>query len=328
MPCYNVEKTVQEAIESVLNQSYSNFVFKIINDCSPDNTDAVIRTILNDPSKNPHNIQIEYIMNKENRGIIGNTNYSIEIAQGKYLLICHADDVFHPDLIEREVEALEAYPSASFVSTRALLIDENSKTRGERFFPYEFRKRLFNELSLEDIYNYFLKYNCFITSPSVMARVDIYQQKVKRWNPDLGPHADTEAWFQLGKYGTHVLINLPLIKYRESFSSFSFNHFKERIKQHDFFDIMDEQLKKVDELGIKLSKNSSRYYGFLQFKDWGLRYYNLIKLKKEIPPIPKYNILNILRTAVETPWHFNYFIKSFSIHMVAALLRSVRGLFG
>lgn len=113
MPAYNHETYVGEAIESVLNQTYQDFEFIIINDGSTDNTEQVIKSY-SDP-------RIRYY-SQENMDAPRTINRGISESRGKYISIINSDDVYHPERLALLVEEAER-KSIKFLITDVSFID-------------------------------------------------------------------------------------------------------------------------------------------------------------------------------------------------------------
>jgi glycosyltransferase involved in cell wall biosynthesis len=88
LPAYNCEKYIAQAIESVLQQTFTDLELIIINDGSIDKTESIILSF-SDP-------RIIYLKNEINRGLIFTLNKAIEIAQGNYIARMDADDISLP----------------------------------------------------------------------------------------------------------------------------------------------------------------------------------------------------------------------------------------
>jgi glycosyltransferase involved in cell wall biosynthesis len=88
MTVYNGEPFLSEAIQSILNQTYTNFEFIIVEDCSSDNSR---QTILDFAKKDS---RIVYILHEENKGINYSRKEYMQHAKGKYCAVIDADDVF------------------------------------------------------------------------------------------------------------------------------------------------------------------------------------------------------------------------------------------
>ncbi len=109
MPCYNVEKYVAEAIESILNQTFTDFEFIIINDGSTDNTAQIIRQYAKQDKR------IKFIDNKKNSGFIATSNQCLDLATGEYIAKMDSDDISLPERLAKQVEFLDANPEYGMV---------------------------------------------------------------------------------------------------------------------------------------------------------------------------------------------------------------------
>ena len=97
IPCYNYAEYVGEAIESVINQTYSNIELIVINDGSTDNSDNVIKKL-------QKKYNFKYI-NQHNQGIIAVRNQAINVAKGEYLVQLDADDYIDKTYIKKCLKA-------------------------------------------------------------------------------------------------------------------------------------------------------------------------------------------------------------------------------
>ena len=122
MPVYNGEKYLREAIESILNQSYSDFEFIIVNDGSTDNTVEILNEYTDS--------RIKRINNLKNIGLVGSLNCAIETAQGKLIARMDADDISTPDRFEKQVAYLDAEPKVSVLGTYMKHIDAEGNNLG------------------------------------------------------------------------------------------------------------------------------------------------------------------------------------------------------
>jgi len=116
MPAYNHEKYIGEAIESVLNQSFEDFEFVIINDGSTDRTDEVIRSY--------GDRRIKYYV-QENMDAFNALNRGLSLAKGRYIAILNSDDVYHRERLSFLCDAIERH-KACFLITNVSLINETS----------------------------------------------------------------------------------------------------------------------------------------------------------------------------------------------------------
>lgn len=125
LPVYNAEKTIGRAVESILEQTFSNFELLIINDGSTDRTSKIISDF-SDPRIS--------ILSQENKGLVLSLNRGIESAIGKYIARMDADDISLPGRLEKQVSFLGKNPSYAIVGTATKIIYEDGK-KGIRYRP-------------------------------------------------------------------------------------------------------------------------------------------------------------------------------------------------
>lgn len=116
MPAYNAEKYIGRAVESILNQTYTDLELVIVEDGSTDNTPEIISSY--------HDSRVKLIWNNQNRGIAYSTNLGIEKAKGSYIALMDDDDMAAKDRLELQVEYLEEHPDIDILGGRAAKIDE------------------------------------------------------------------------------------------------------------------------------------------------------------------------------------------------------------
>lgn len=129
MGVYNTpnEEMLSQAINSIINQTYSDWEFVICDDGSTDRTWDILCKLVNQDSR------IVLIKNEENMGLASTLNNCLDISNGEYIARQDADDYSLPERLEKQVEFLNKNNEYSIVGTRANLFDLNSiwGTRGE-----------------------------------------------------------------------------------------------------------------------------------------------------------------------------------------------------
>lgn len=111
MSVYNTcEEFLREAIESILNQTYKDFEFLIINDGSKNNAEDVINSY--DDSR------IRYIKNEQNLGLIGSLNKGLELASGDYIARFDSDDKSRPERLEKQVKFMDENPQVGLLGAQ------------------------------------------------------------------------------------------------------------------------------------------------------------------------------------------------------------------
>lgn len=109
MPVYNGQKYLSEAIESILNQTFTDFEFIIINDGSTDRTEEIILSYADH--------RIIYVKNEENLQIVKTLNKGILLAKGKYIARMDADDISLPTRLEKQITFMRENPHIDILGT-------------------------------------------------------------------------------------------------------------------------------------------------------------------------------------------------------------------
>lgn len=122
MPSYNTAKYISESIQSVLNQTYPYWELIIVDDCSNDNTDEVVKEYLADS-------RIRYLKNEKNSGAAISRNYALREAKGKWIAFLDSDDLWLPEKLKKQIEFM-VNGGYYFSYTNYEEIDESSKSMG------------------------------------------------------------------------------------------------------------------------------------------------------------------------------------------------------
>lgn len=118
MPVYNQEQYLSAAIESILNQTFKDFEFVIVNDGSTDGTEVILSQV-SDPRVR--------IVSGPHVGFLRALDHGVREAKGKWVARMDSDDISAPDRLERELEFLEAHPECSFVGSVYGIVTPNGK---------------------------------------------------------------------------------------------------------------------------------------------------------------------------------------------------------
>lgn len=100
MPSYNTANYIEASIESVRRQTYENWELIIVDDCSTDDTDEVVRPFLSDR-------RIRYLKNEQNSGAAISRNRALREAKGKWIAFLDSDDLWLPEKLEEQVAFME-----------------------------------------------------------------------------------------------------------------------------------------------------------------------------------------------------------------------------
>lgn len=195
MPVYNGEKYLKEAIESILNQTYTNFEFIIINDGSTDKSEEIILSYTD--------TRINYISNSANIKLIKTLNVGLNAATGKYICRMDADDISLQNRIELQVDFMENHPKYVLAGTYVNTINELG----------QLQKTIEYYTQDEDLRFAMIHYCPFI-HPSVILRSDILKKTNFHYLEDYIHAEDYHLWTILANEGKVANIPLYLLNYR------------------------------------------------------------------------------------------------------------------
>lgn len=191
MPVYNASSFIEESISSILQQTFSDFEFIIINDGSTDNSRNIISSYTDS--------RIRIIDNEQNLGVIRSLNKGIELARGKYIARMDADDIALSNRFEKQVAFLESNPDYGLVGGYMQLHPSGTVVRVPT--------------SDEELKATMLFHNPFV-HPAVMIRKSILIRHQLTYDESLFAAEDEGLWFRIAQYCK--IANLPevLVKYR------------------------------------------------------------------------------------------------------------------
>jgi len=193
---------VGAAIESILNQTFEDFEFLIIDDGSNDETPQVLSKY--------NDIRIRHIR-QENRGLVATLNLGISLARGQYIARQDADDISHPSRLEKQVAFFESHPKYNLLGTWAQIYEGEKPS--ERFHRHPIEHR---ELKYNLLFDNLFVHSSVMFKKSVFLQVEGYTT-----DPAFKLVEDYELWSKISRVG--MVANLPevLVNYREVSGSYS-----------------------------------------------------------------------------------------------------------
>ena len=121
MPSYNTAQYIVDSINSVLAQTYTNWELIIVDDCSTDQTEEIIKAVGEE--------RIRFFKNEKNSGAAVSRNYALRQAQGKWIAFLDSDDLWHPEKLEKQIGFMKEH-GYHFSYTNYEEIDEASQPNG------------------------------------------------------------------------------------------------------------------------------------------------------------------------------------------------------
>lgn len=202
MAAYNAEKTIRQAIDSVLAQTYSNFELLVVNDCSKDHTQRIVEEYCQRDER------VKLIVNPHNMGVSHTRLNGLKAATGEWIAVLDSDDAWLPEKLEKQME-LQKRTGASLSYTASQFIDANGKKIDW----------VLNVPGKVD-YRTLLKQN-ILSNSSSLCRRELYE---KYYAIGDGMHEDFALWLNILKSGELAYgVNEPLLIYRISAHSKSGN---------------------------------------------------------------------------------------------------------
>lgn len=208
MSVYNTEKYLEEAIKSILNQTFEDFEFIIIDDMSNDTSPKILKKF----SEKDDRIRVIY--NKERIGLARTLNNGIKEADGKYIARMDADDVSHPERFQKQIEFLEQNEDIYILGTWAHWINENGEIIKEARFPIT--------INGTDLYK-----TGAALHPSIMIRKKLFDEKGLLYNAAYDIGLEFELYMRTLKNGFKIG-NIPeyLLFYRINKEGMTSTHLK------------------------------------------------------------------------------------------------------
>ena len=204
IPTYNRASLLKEAIQSVLDQTYTDYEIIVVDDGSNDNTDEVVSKLNQSSGKVRYYYQV-------NSGRSAARNYGISLAKGEYVAFLDADDKFLPDKLYTEVRALEDNPDYGMAYSYSIAVDENGgRLRGGSRLP---RTKLSGRIYPEML---FFK-GTTITTPTVMVRTRVLSE-VGGFDETMHICEDLDMWRRIARRYKVLQIeeHLSVVRYRNN----------------------------------------------------------------------------------------------------------------
>ena len=188
MTVYNGLPYLHAAIESILDQTFKEFEFLIVNDCSTDESRQVILSY-QDP-------RIRLMDNPENLNQTLSLNRGLSETRTEFVARMDADDVSHPQRLERQMQYLARHPDVVAVGTHLRFINAQGEVTGKFEFPED-------DLPLR----WMQLFDCPVSCGAVMFRRSVIWDKFGGFDPSIRYAQDWELWSRV--LPEHLLANIP-----------------------------------------------------------------------------------------------------------------------
>jgi glycosyltransferase involved in cell wall biosynthesis len=317
LPSYNYEKYIKEAIDSVLKQTYKNWELIIIDDGSSDNSVNIIKSY-----KDKRII----FHTQKNQGVTKTLNRALDISSGDYICFLDADDVYHPEKLEKQVEMMKS--GYDMVTTQVEAINDEGEPSNDKFFNL-----WWNTFNPKIVFGKNIEFNFFngnyLCKSALMLKRELFD-KYGKFNTKLITAYDLELWL---KMLPHIKINRcehVLTYYRwHGLNETSTNTLRMRIELLLIYDKYLESLKlSIKEDPKRVNKFILGFIYYIRIQGLQDAYITLQILKQDKDStIDSYdylyqeNALNILKKIVENKDLDFKFVKKGQDEKIEKLLR-------
>jgi len=191
MPVYNGSNYLSSAIGSALGQTYSAIQLIIVDDCSTDNSEQIIKNYLSDA-------RILFIRNNTNLGVATSRNVALEYATGKFIAFLDQDDIWLPNKLELQVAAAKKHPEVGLLHSLYARIDTKGALLPE-YLKLD-RSQFGNSSAKIDVDNVFEElFICNDIQPLTSLIPKKVLDEVGWFNPDLPGVDDYELWLRIAR---------------------------------------------------------------------------------------------------------------------------------
>lgn len=203
IPVYNGEPHVAQAVSSVLQSTYEDFELVVVDQQSTDRTVELVSA--HDDER------IRLVHNTETKGVVANWNRAIEECRGELIKMVCADDAIVPTALAKQVEALDANPSAVMAASRRSVIDETGKVLMEGRGLGGMKGLVRGDDAISRCIR--TGTNAFGEPPAVMVRGDVWKRTLP-WSGKFPFLVDLEMWFRILRHGDLVALPESLALFR------------------------------------------------------------------------------------------------------------------
>lgn len=263
---YNYDKYIKDAIESILNQSYSDFELVIIDDCSTDNSVKIIKQFEDE--------RIKFIQNEENLGLKSSMQKAISYCSGEWIAFLESDDLWLPDTLEKRLACAEKYPQVGIIFNDVLEFGDEDWLLAVKNNFDRVRKILSKKTFPKNIFYDINVHNLILTFSSVMIKRELFENvsfetpidALLDWWLYIHIAYNTEAYYMKDK----------LTKWRQHKQSYIMRKKKSKFKMANIEAYLD--VYKTKNLGVKFLP--FLVFSIVQMLFSRAKFYNIVLIRK------------------------------------------------
>jgi glycosyltransferase involved in cell wall biosynthesis len=234
VPVFNGERYLRESLDSILGQTYRNTEVVVMDDASTDGAPGILAEY------GERDRRVTVHRQAVNQGIFANINAGLALAKGDLIAIHHSDDLYHPELLVRQVDYLSRNRPVGAVFSLDTFIDETGREFGRVRLPADIRAG--TALDFGTVLNGVLRHeNVFIRGGSSLVRRTVYNE-VGTFDPTYGIRADLELWLRIARRRSLAILDEYLVKYRYGHENSSARYLRLRTEPELWFSVVDRIL--------------------------------------------------------------------------------------
>lgn len=238
VPTHNAGKTLRRTLDSILAQTYPHIEILVSDNLSTDDTAKIVHGYAGH--------KVKYFWNPAGSELAENNwNHVLSLASGPFIALYHADDLYAPTMVSRQVEFLQSHPEVSSVFTMSQMINEKDRPirMGIARLPDEFRGQ--TRFTFPQLFNATLKYCDFIRTPTLLTCRETLDA-LGVFDARFRTAADLDLWLRMAHYRPIGIIDEPLHLYRISAQQGSAQMERARTYEAHWFSVMDHYLAMPD----------------------------------------------------------------------------------
>jgi glycosyltransferase involved in cell wall biosynthesis len=203
VPCYRLAHFLAGCVTSILAQTYRDFEVLVLDDCSPDDTEEVVKSLVD--------VRVKHVRNEQNLGHLRNYNKGLGLAKGEYVWLISADDRLRkPYILERYMEVMETRPGIGFAFCPGIGLMGQQETAVVAWSSLGQQDSVLNGRAF---LRRLLRANC-VLAPSGLVRRECYE-RVGVFPLDLPFAGDWYLWCAFSLYYDVAYFAEPMVNYRE-----------------------------------------------------------------------------------------------------------------
>ena len=229
VPVFNGEKYLRESLDSIVVQTYPNVEILVMDDASTDSTPDIVASYGN---------RVKYYRQQQNKRQYQNVNEALEMVNGEFIAVYHADDIYETTIVEREVDFFQKHSEVGAVFCHDIFINQEGHEYGRLTIPDEIRGK--ETLDYQAILNALLTYkNRFFPAPSSMVRASVYKDVGGYRAKEFDIASDLEMWLRIARKYKIGILPEYLFRYRHGHGNWTQTYYHLRTGEERHFQILD-----------------------------------------------------------------------------------------